>query len=109
MVNVHPDRLELEIKEIDMVPSGKHLWQPGNNRPLENVEITPQMKERGFIPVGRLTIDTKVKPRQFKNPQGCFLKMFPTSPQPSLLSDNFFPNRGNRDNFSDNFSAGCGY
>jgi hypothetical protein len=79
VVDVDPDRLELEIKEIDMVPSGKHLWQPGSNRPLEKVTISPAMKERGFVPVGRLTIDTVSQPRSFKDPQGCFLKKFESS------------------------------
>jgi len=79
VVDVHPDRLELTIKEIDMVPSGEKLWQPGNNRPLEKVDIHPEMKQRGFVPVGTLTIDTKTEPRQFKNPQGYFLTRFETS------------------------------
>jgi len=79
VVDVHPDRLELEIKEIDMIPSGKHLWQPGGNRPLEKVTISPAMKERGFVPVGKLTIDTRSKPRMFKNPQGYFLKKLESS------------------------------
>ena len=39
VVDVYDDRLELTIKEIDMVPSGKKLWQPHNNRPLEKVDI----------------------------------------------------------------------
>lgn len=79
VVDVFPDRLELTLKEIDMIPSGQKLWQPHNNRPLERVDITPEMKERGFIPVGKLTIDTQSKPRQFLNPQGYFLRQFETS------------------------------
>lgn len=77
VVDVYPDRLDLVIKEIDMIPSGKQLWQPGRNRPLEKVAITPEMKQRGFIPVGKLTIQTD--PRRFENPQGYFLKKFDTS------------------------------
>lgn len=79
VVDVHPDHLELKIKEIDMVPSGEHLWQPGSNRPLEKVTISPAVKERGFVPVGKLTIDTGSQPRQFKDPQGYFLKKFESS------------------------------
>ena len=63
----------------DMVPSGKPLWQPGRNRPLEQVAITPEMKQRGFAPVGKLTIRSGTGPRRFENPQGYFLKKFETS------------------------------
>ena len=63
-----------------MIPSGKPLWQPGRNRPLEKVAITPEMKQRGFIPVGKLTIQTSGPgPRSFENRQGYFLKKFDTS------------------------------
>lgn len=79
VVDVYDDRLELTIKEIDMVPSGKKLWQPHNNRPLEKVDITPAIKKRGFIPVGKLTIDKSGKKKTFEKPQGYFLKKFDTS------------------------------
>lgn len=79
VVDVHPDRLELELKEIDMLPSGEKLWQPGNNRPLEKVTISPEMAERGFVPVGRMTIDTSAEPRRFLDREGYFLKKFETS------------------------------
>jgi len=79
VVDVYPHRLELTLKEIDMIPSGPKLWQPGTNRPLERVDITPTMQQRGFVPVGKLTIDTKSKPRRFLNPQGYFLKKFESS------------------------------
>ncbi len=79
VVDVHPDRLELAIKEIDMIPSGKPLWQPGNNRPLEKVTITPAMKRRGFVPVGKLTINKAGEDKSFHNPQGYFLKKYETS------------------------------
>lgn len=94
VADVYPDRLELVIKEIDMVPSGPKLWQPGGNRPLEKVAITPAMKQRGFIPVASLTIDTAAKPRQFKNPRGYFLKRFESSTErgsPSFKGGNPLP------------------
>ena len=67
------------IEEIDIVPSGKHLWQPGRNRPLEKVDITPQMRKRGFVAVGTLSIDTKSQPRGFTNARGYFLEKYETS------------------------------
>ena len=79
VVDVYPDKLELTLKEIDLVPSGKKLWQPGKNRPLEKVDIKPEIRKRGFIPVGKLTINTAASPRQFNNPQGYFLKRFEIS------------------------------
>lgn len=79
VVDVYPNRLDLTLKEIDMIPSGEKLWQPGNNRPLEKVTITPEMKTQGFVSVGKLSIDTKAKPRRFFNAKGTFLKRFETS------------------------------
>jgi hypothetical protein len=79
VVDVYPDRLELTIKEIDMIPSGPNLWQPGSNRPLEKVDIAPEMKKRGFIPVGMLTIDKSGETKVFKGAKGYFLKKFETS------------------------------
>jgi hypothetical protein len=79
VARVHPDRIELELKEIGMVPSGEHLWQSGNNRPLETVIITQRERERGFTPVARLTIDKRSGRKRFVRPQGYFLKKYETS------------------------------
>jgi hypothetical protein len=108
VVDVHPDRLELEIKEIDMEPSGEKLWQPGNNRPLEKVTISPEMKKRGFAPVGKLTIDTKSQPRRFENPQGYFLKKFETSSErgrPAFKGGNHCPGSASTDQSPTNASC----
>jgi hypothetical protein len=69
-------RLKLTIKELDIVPSGEKLWQPGNNRPLEKIDIAPEVRKRGYIPVGKLTIETSISPRKFKNAKGYFLKKY---------------------------------
>ncbi len=79
VVDVYPDRLELIIKEIDMVPSGRRLWQPGRNRPQEKVDRTPEMRKRGFVAVGKLSIDTGSKPRKFANARGYFLEKHETA------------------------------
>lgn len=79
VADVYSNRLELTIKEIDMLPSGEKLWQPGNNRPLEKVAITPEMKRRGFISVGSLTIDKSDGSKSFRDAKGYFLKRFETS------------------------------
>ncbi len=72
VVKVSKDNIELEIKEIEMLPSGDHLWQMGNNRPLKNVNISDENKTKGFYPVGLTTID-KSKGKRFINRKGYFL------------------------------------
>ena len=75
-VRVNPEQLELELKEIDMAPSGDHLWQVGNNRPLEQVTISDGIRRRGFVPVGRLVVDKSGGGKVFRNVQGYFLKRY---------------------------------
>ncbi|NND34754.1 MAG: hypothetical protein HKN76_19365, partial [Saprospiraceae bacterium] len=41
-VKVYPDKLEFEIKEIELLPHGDHLWQTKNNRPLERVTLSEE-------------------------------------------------------------------
>jgi hypothetical protein len=93
VVDVYPDRLDLTLKEIDMLPSGEKLWQPGNNRPLERVEISPEIRQRGFLPVGKLTVDTQSNPRRFRNAQGYFLPEYEISTERArpVFSENFKP------------------
>jgi hypothetical protein len=79
VAHVYSDRVELELKEIDMLPSGEHLWQPGTNRPLESVTISQPVRQRGFTPVGRLTIDKRSGKKRFIAPQGYFLPQYESS------------------------------
>ncbi|MCP3918947.1 MAG: hypothetical protein GY711_25655 [bacterium] len=67
------DRLELELKEIDALPSGEKLWQVGANRPLEHVTISPEARARGFVTVGRLVIDKRGESKAFTDAAGWFL------------------------------------
>jgi hypothetical protein len=69
---VSPGRIELELKEIDMVPSGEKLWQPGTNRPLETVTITGETRQRGFVPVGRVTLEKDASGKRFVGAKGYF-------------------------------------
>lgn len=75
-VRASPEQLELELKEIDVAPSGDHLWQPGNNRPLEQVTISDSVRRRGFLPVGRLLVDKSDGQKVFRDLQGYFLKRY---------------------------------
>jgi len=72
VAKVSPDRIELELKEIDMVPSGEKLWQPGTNRPLEKVTITDAIRRRGFVPVGRVTLEKDGSGKRFVGAKGYF-------------------------------------
>ena len=65
-----------------MVPFGKtKLWQPGTNRPMERVQITPEMRERGFVPVARMTLRKADEAKSFDNRRGYFLPEFESSTQ----------------------------
>ena len=67
------ERLELELKEIEAPPSGDKLWQVGNNRPLQQVTISPEARARGFVTVGRLVIDKRGESKTFTGAAGWFL------------------------------------
>ena len=75
---VYKDRLEMEIREIEMQLSGVHKWQTKNNRPLERVSISPELKEGGFYSIGSLTID-KSHQKKYLNRKGYFRKEYETS------------------------------
>ena len=72
------EKIEMELKEIDLMPHGGFLWQTKNNRPLENVTISDSSKAKGFYTVGTLTID-KTDKKEFKNRQGYFLQKYESS------------------------------
>ena len=69
-VAVTPERLKLELKEIDIIPSGEKLWQPGSNRPLEKVTIPEEIRRRGFVAVGRATLEKGAGGKQFVGEKG---------------------------------------
>ena len=69
---VSGDKIELELKEIEIVNSGDKLWQVGNNRPHEKVTITDEVKAKGFTTVGTATIDKSGAAKTLAAPTGCF-------------------------------------
>jgi len=90
VVHVSKDKIELEIKEIDLLPHGEHLWQTKNNRPLENVTISEEDKIKGFYSVGLVTIE-KIEGKIFINRKGYFLTKHETSNEnavPIFMKDN---------------------
>lgn len=72
VVKVSKDKIDFEIKEIEMLPSGRHLWQKGTNRPLEKVTITDENKRKGFYTVGTATLDKSTGKDLFNNRKGYF-------------------------------------
>ncbi len=90
VVHMSRDRIEFEIKEIELLPHGEHLWQRKNNRPLKNITISDKDKAIGFYPVGSATIDKTVE-KQFTNREGYFLTKYETSSEiaaPIFKKDN---------------------
>jgi hypothetical protein len=72
VAKVSPRRIVLELKEIDMEPSGPKLWQPGTNRPLEQVTISAAVRKRGFLPVGCVVLEKNDRGKQFIGATGYF-------------------------------------
>jgi hypothetical protein len=56
VVKVSAQEIELELKELDIICAGPRLWQEGMNRPHESVTISEEIRKRGYISVGRMTI-----------------------------------------------------
>ncbi len=83
VAHVSKSKIEIEIKEIDLLPTGEHLWQPQSNRPLDHVSISAENKARGFVPVGTLTINKKGG-KEFTNRKGYFLKEYETSDETAV-------------------------
>ncbi len=72
VATVYPDRIDLELKEIDILNEGDRLWQMGTNRPHETVRITDNVKQRGFITVGAATLARNHTGPIATNATGCF-------------------------------------
>jgi hypothetical protein len=72
VATVFADRIELQLKEIDIVNEGERLWQEGNNRPHERVSMNDDIKQRGFVTVGTATLKTEGGSRMLTDATGCF-------------------------------------
>ncbi len=90
VATVGKNKIDLKIKEIEMLPHGNHLWQTKQNRPLEKVTISAENKEAGFYLVGTTTID-KTHQKKFIDSKGYFLRKYDTSSEgavPIFKKDN---------------------
>lgn len=59
VATVSPNKIELELKEIDIVNKGKKLRQAGDIRLYEKVLITDDIKRRGYVSVGQMVVEHK--------------------------------------------------
>ncbi|MCK5270209.1 MAG: ThuA domain-containing protein, partial [Sedimentisphaerales bacterium] len=59
VATVSRNKIELELKEIDIVNKGNKLRQAGDNSLYETVLITDEMKRRGYISVGKMVVEHK--------------------------------------------------
>ncbi|MHC4703903.1 MAG: ThuA domain-containing protein, partial [Planctomycetota bacterium] len=69
---VSGDKIELQLKEIEIINSGEKLVQIGNNRPQENVTIADEVKQKGFTTVSTATLDKSGAAKTLLDPTGSF-------------------------------------
>jgi len=72
VATVFADRIELTLKELEIVNEGERLWQVGNNRPHEKVSIAADIKQKGFVTVGTAVLHTEDGNRTLTQATGCF-------------------------------------
>jgi hypothetical protein len=72
VAKVTPSKIELELKDIDIVCTGEKLWQVGHNRPKESVTIPEAIQKRGYVTVGMMTIDKTGNKKQAHKKTGYF-------------------------------------
>lgn len=74
LVTVFPDRMELELKQIDTILEGD---QGGGYKYANRiVRISKEKKKEGFVTVGKMTIRKHGKQKQFEYKEGVFKNRF---------------------------------
>ena len=75
LVSVHEDRLELELKEIDLINGKGRLWQKDKSKgPWDTITITPERKKRGFTSIGKVSINKEAAAKKFETRSGFFIE-----------------------------------
>ena len=73
VVTVKSDRLELNIKEIDLINGTGQLWQEQKSRgPWDTITITDERKAKGFTSIGKITIIKQDDKKTFQDIDGFF-------------------------------------
>jgi hypothetical protein len=77
-VTVYEDRLELNLKEIELVNGTGRLWQQDKSRgPWDTITITEDRKKRGFTSIGQVLINKKGSSKTFEEATGFFIENNP--------------------------------
>lgn len=72
-VTVHKDKLELELKEIDLINGEGRLWQKNKDKgPWNTINITDERKEEGFTSIGYVSINKSTGSKSFESISGFF-------------------------------------
>ena len=75
VVTVRDDRLELDLKEIDLVNGKGRLWQKNKSKgPWDIITITAERKKRGFTSIGKVIINKQTDAKEFEAPTGFFIE-----------------------------------
>jgi hypothetical protein len=75
VVTVRKDKLELDIKEIDLVNGKGRLWQKNKSRgPWDTITITKERKKLGFTSIGKVVINKTTDTRKFEAATGFFIE-----------------------------------
>lgn len=73
VVKVYEDRLELVIKEIDLINGTARLWQKNKARgPWNTITIADERKRKGFTPIGSVSIIKNGGEKRFESVAGFF-------------------------------------
>ena len=73
VVTVHKDRLELDIKEIDLINGNGRIWQRNKSKgPWDTITITDARKKEGFRSIGRVNIIKEDGNKSFESITGFF-------------------------------------
>ena len=72
-VSVVEDRLDLNIKEIDLINGKGRLWQRDKSKgPWDTITITPERKKKGFTSIGSVSITKSSDQKKFVSITGFF-------------------------------------
>ena len=75
VVTVHKDRLELDLKEIDLINGKGRLWQKDKSKgPWDTITITADRKKQGFTSIGKVTMKKQKAFKTFESATGFFIE-----------------------------------
>ena len=75
LVTVHKDKLELNLKEIDLINGKGRLWQKDKSRgPWDTIAITEERKKQGFTSIGKVTINKQKAAKKLEAATGFFIE-----------------------------------